>query len=250
MYKLLICDDERTIREGIARSVDWKTLNIDLTGTAKDGAEGWQWIQQNAPQFVITDIRMPKMDGIELLKTIIAHYPLTKVLLLSGYNDFSYAQQGLRYRAFDYLLKPTNPDAIRDSLENAIAVYESEVNPDRENGSAPESELEELHGQCWSVIRFMEENYRDDLSLEKTAAQFYLSPGHLNRVLKKETGYTFLSYLTKVRIERAKQLLATRRYNVYEVGEMTGYHDSKYFSQLFRKFEGMTPSGYMQMFKK
>jgi two-component system response regulator YesN len=98
-------------------------------------------------------------------------------------------------------------------------------------------------------VRYIDSHYQEEMTLDKTAAKFYLSPGHLNRVLKKATGHTFLSYLTKVRIERSKQLLATRKYNVYEVGDMTGYRDSKYFSQLFRKFEGMTPSEYMQMFK-
>jgi two-component system response regulator YesN len=247
MYKLLICDDERTIREGIHRSIDWETMHVDRVGIAKDGEEGWDWAKKNSPQFVITDIRMPKMDGIELLKNITSQFPHTKVMLLSGYSDFAYAQQGLRYHAFDYLLKPTNPQTIKDTLQTAIMCYEMEMSNNRE--VPPKDEDMPPANQAELAVLYIEEHFREDLTLEYAAAQLFLSAGHLNRILKKMTNHTFLSYLTKVRIEHAKQMLATRRYTVYEVCAMTGYQDSKYFSQLFRKFEGMTPSEYMQSFK-
>jgi two-component system response regulator YesN len=249
MYKLLICDDERTIREGIQQSIDWKTLHVDLVGTAKDGEEGWAWVKKHAPELVIADIRMPKMDGIELLKNITVEFPHTKVLLLSGYSDFKYAQQGLRFHAFDYLLKPTNPEAIKDSLESAILTYETEWGIEREKEIAAEDRYVPLANHSEAVTHYIDEHYREEITLESAAAHLYVSAGHLNRILKKTTNHTFLSYLTKVRIEHAKQLLATKRYTVYEVCAMAGYRDSKYFSQLFRKLVGMTPSEYMQLFK-
>jgi two-component system response regulator YesN len=250
MYKLLICDDERTIREGIHHSIDWETLHVDLVATAKDGEEGWAWAKKNAPQLVITDIRMPKMDGIELLKNITVEFPHTKVLLLSGYSDFKYAQLGLRFHAFDYLLKPTNPEMIKDALVSAIITYETELGIGRDKDFALEDGNMPSAKQSALVSQYIDEHYHEEITLESAAAHLYLSAGHLNRILKKTTTHTFLSYLTKVRMEHAKQLLATRQYNVYEVCAMTGYRDSKYFSQLFRKLEGMTPSEYMQLFKK
>lgn len=249
MYKLLICDDERTIREGIHRSIEWEKLHVNLVATAKDGEEGWAWAKKHAPELVITDIRMPRMDGIELLKNITAEFPHTKVLLLSGYSDFKYAQLGLRFHAFDYLLKPTNPETIKDSLESAIITYETEMGVGREKEIASEDGSMPVVNQSAMLTQYIDEHYREEITLESAAAKLYLSAGHLNRILKKTTNHTFLSYLTKVRIEHAKQLLAARQNTVYEVCAMTGYRDTKYFSQLFRKFAGMTPSEYMQLFK-
>jgi two-component system response regulator YesN len=248
-YKLLICDDEWTIREGIYHSIAWDKMNIGVVGTARDGEEGWLWVKNHCPQFVITDIRMPKMDGIQLLKRIMTEFSRTKVILLSGYSDFTYAQLGLRYRAFDYLLKPTNPGSIMDMIDSAKQSYLSDFN----QGTKPinmctnvEDTDEALPSHFNRITRYIEEHFNEEITLDSAAGDLYLSAGHFNRILKKETKLTFLSYLTKVRVEHSKKLLATQKYSVYEVSNMTGYKDTKYFSQLFRKCVGMTPSEYMQ----
>ncbi|WP_164472727.1 response regulator transcription factor [Cohnella candidum] len=242
-YKLLICDDERMIREGILHAVDWPSIGIGTVATAKDGEEGWSWAREHRPELVITDIRMPKLDGLELLNRIMLAFPYTKVILLTGHGEFEYAQQAIRGRAFDYVLKPTNPEALITVC--TFALEELSANAKR-TVLATEEEKDESERLIQQIVRYVQEHFKEQITLETAAKQVHLSTVHLNRVLKKEMGTTFLEYLTHVRIEEAKRLLLSTRLTVHEISFDVGYRDPKYFSQLFRKMTGSKPSEYAE----
>lgn len=110
--KMLIADDERIIREGILHIVDWSEYGIEIVGAARDGEEARAMYEAHRPEIVMTDIRMPKLDGLELTQHIRCLDDDAKVIILSGYDEFAYAQQAVRYGAADYLLKPVMPDAL------------------------------------------------------------------------------------------------------------------------------------------
>lgn len=114
--KLLVVDDEYAIRENLKRNIDWKGNKIELAGCAEDGVEAVEWIEKSQPDVVLTDIRMPGMDGIQLSKWIKEHYPLIKVIFLSAYSDFDYAKSALKYEVADYLLKPVNSVQLLEIL--------------------------------------------------------------------------------------------------------------------------------------
>jgi len=109
---MLIADDEQIIREGILHIVDWSAYDIEIVGAARDGEQARAMYEAHRPEIVMTDIRMPKLDGLELMQHIRCVDEEAKVIVLSGYDEFAYAQQAVRYGAADYLLKPAMPDVL------------------------------------------------------------------------------------------------------------------------------------------
>lgn len=110
MYRLLIVDDEEDIRRGIARGIPWSQLGFEVAGQAGNGEEAVGLLESARPDVVLSDIRMPKMDGIELMQYLSANYPEIKIIILSGYNDVEYLNMAIKNRVTEYLLKPTDID--------------------------------------------------------------------------------------------------------------------------------------------
>lgn len=119
--KILIADDERHIRNGLKMSMDWERLKIDGIFTAENGEEALALCRREKPEIILTDIRMPGMDGLELAKKATELYGAKKVLIMSGYSEFAYAQSAVRIGAVDYLLKPIKLNELEKILENTVA---------------------------------------------------------------------------------------------------------------------------------
>ena len=126
MYKLLVVDDEAWVRERIITTIDWKEMNVEIVGEASDGEEALESAIRLAPQIVITDIRMPGIDGLEFIKRLKEAKLKTKAIIISGYNDFDYARKALKLGAFDYILKPVEDDNLISVVKNCIAEIDSE----------------------------------------------------------------------------------------------------------------------------
>ena len=118
MFKVLLVDDERIIREGIARLIDWKQLDLCLIGTAVNGREAADMIERDKPDIVITDVKMPVLDGIDLIAMENARHPEIAFIVLSGYGEFELASAAMRYGVKHYLLKPCNETGIIDALRD------------------------------------------------------------------------------------------------------------------------------------
>lgn len=119
IFHLMIVDDEPTIRKGLSNFIQWDTLDCVVDSTACDGAEAIELIRKNPPDIVISDIRMPSVDGISLSRFIYEEYPAIKVILLTGFADFQYAQSAIRYGVSDFLLKPTSRDKLMEAVKKA-----------------------------------------------------------------------------------------------------------------------------------
>lgn len=122
IFHLMIVDDEPTIRKGLSSFIKWEALDSVVDCTASDGVEAMRLIREKQPDIVITDIRMPQADGIEVAKFISEEYPQIKVILLTGYADFQYAQSAIRYGVSDFLLKPTSKDKLTEAVKKAQSV--------------------------------------------------------------------------------------------------------------------------------
>jgi len=118
--KLLIVDDETEIREGLKNTIDWSQIGITEVITAKNGIEAIKVFEKSLPNIVLTDIRMPGMDGLELSDYILNMYPKTKIILLSGYADFSFAKQAISLGVEEYFIKPVNIDELLQKVENIV----------------------------------------------------------------------------------------------------------------------------------
>ncbi|GGF84958.1 hypothetical protein GCM10010912_32770 [Paenibacillus albidus] len=124
MYKLLLVDDERLILEGISQVVDWGKAGTELVGTARNGIEALDKIAALNPDIVITDISMPGLDGLELVKRCSVSYPQLKFVMLTGYKDFDYACTAMLHGVKHYLLKPCNENQIHDALAELVQELE------------------------------------------------------------------------------------------------------------------------------
>ena len=118
--KILIADDERHIRNGLGSNIDWKFLGIDTVFTAEDGVAAERICSEHRPEIIISDIRMPGIDGLELAERAIEGYGARKVILLSGYSEFEYAKKAISIGVVEYLLKPVNLDKLTDLLAKSI----------------------------------------------------------------------------------------------------------------------------------
>ncbi len=118
MYKVLIVDDEYLIREGLAKEVPWHEMGFEISGTAANSREAIACIEKIVPHVVLTDVKMPVMDGIELCKVLKYRYPHIKTVILSGYGEFEYAQKAIEYNVHSYILKPLNVDDLLELFQN------------------------------------------------------------------------------------------------------------------------------------
>lgn len=131
IIRIVIADDESSIRNGLNTAVPWESLNLSVCGIAKDGMEAWDLIKAYQPAIAVTDIRMPRLSGLELIKKCHDENIPTKFIILSGYDDFTYAQTAIRYGARAYILKPLKIDELTTELED----LRDEILEQRANGS-------------------------------------------------------------------------------------------------------------------
>ncbi|MDR6882417.1 response regulator [Bacillus sp. 3255] len=125
---MCVIDDIPSVLEGVATQIDWKSHGINVCGTAMNGEEGIRLIEQYRPNIIVTDIRMPKMDGLELSRKAKELFPETKIILLTGYTDFEYAQEAVRLGAFDFITKPFSLNQIEQVVLKAKQAVEETLN--------------------------------------------------------------------------------------------------------------------------
>lgn len=246
MLKVLVVEDEEMIRKGIVLAVDWAALDCVVVGEASNGEEALAAVERYAPSLIITDLKMPKMDGIEMLRQLRERGNRAYVIILTAYDSFSYAQSALRLGAVDFLLKPFHDG----ELEQAVQMLRRRMELPQEEAGAPVPPIPGLKKGDKSkyVLQAMDyigQHYNDpNITVGEIAQHLGLSEGHLSHTFKKETDYTLLNYLTRYRIHKAMELLRDCRLKVYEVAEQVGYKDITYFSSTFKKLVGVSPSEY------
>lgn len=125
-YSILFIDDEEVIRESFLRLVDWEKHQFDVAGVYKNGEMAWEYLRENSVDIIVTDINMPFMNGIDILENIRRESPKTRVLLLTGYEYFEYAQKAVELKAFDFLLKPVTTERLLSAVESAAFDIEKE----------------------------------------------------------------------------------------------------------------------------
>ncbi|MBP3521918.1 MAG: response regulator [Oscillospiraceae bacterium] len=243
MMKVVVVEDETLVRRGIVLTVDWAGVDCAVVGEAADGMEGLEVIRESQPDLIVTDIKMPRLDGIEMVRQLRAEGNRAHVIILTAYSDFSYAQAALKLGAVDFLLKPFQDG----ELEEAVTRLKSRVGP-----TGPQTPGLEVPEECKSkyvmaALRYIAGHYNDpDISVSSVARDLGISEGHLSHVFKKETSRTLGSYLTDYRIHMAMELLRDCRSKVYEVAEQVGYRDITYFSSTFKRVVGLSPSEYQK----
>ncbi|THE11405.1 response regulator [Bacillus timonensis] len=240
--KAIIIDDEKHVRDGLLLLADWKRFGINTIFEAKDGEEAVNLINEHQPAIIFTDMRMPKRDGISLLKWIHASGIFSKTIVVSGYDDFEYMRNAIFYKSFDYLLKPIEPDVLNETLEKAIVEWKEEAL--HQKTLVPNQNHQSGKTGIHLIEEFVRHNYQNEINLQDIADRFFFSREYISRKFKQEFDDTITDYVMKIRMEKAKELLENPHLKIYEVANLVGYQNEKYFSKLFKKLIGVSPNEY------
>jgi len=242
-YNVLLVEDEHFLRQSIVRTIDSLDDAFKVTAQASNGNEALECLEKDDIQIVITDIQMPVMNGLQLAERINRQYPDTITIILTGYADFEYAQEALRQHAFEYLLKPVDPEVLHKVLSKAgLKLGQVNINSDvSEFGNYDARE------QVDYIVNYIQEHYMDAVDIGELADQMGFTSAYLSKIFKRFTGTTPIKMLTNIRIHNAKKLLKNTKYSIQEIGKEVGYPDQFHFSKTFRKVVGMNPSAFREI---
>ena len=242
MYRVFLVDDEAIIVEGLKKVVDWEKYGCEVCGTAIDGKTGLAEIRRLRPNILFTDICMPEMDGLSMVAALKSEMPDLQIAILTGYHDFTYAQQAVRLGVTRLLTKPSRMEDIQEAIS---AMLENLRNV--ETSSTPEEGDQDLGSGSFVVsqaLGYMDAHYAEKLTLQDVAEHCYVSQWHLSKLLNKHTGKSFYELLNAVRIREAKRFLREPKLRVSDVSEMVGYTDPGHFCRTFKKLEGVSANEY------
>ena len=246
MLNLVIVEDEEIIRRGLVCTIDWLKMGAKVVGEAANGKEALEVIAATKPDVVLTDIKMPVMDGIAMTEALKAADNPAKIIYLTSYADFSYAQRALQLDVTDYLLKPVNETDLTNVLAKIDGHREVKKSEELSWDEGLRAAYHTGNPYVQKTLKRIEEGFQERLSGEAIADELGVSFSYLSRKLKEETGLTFGGLLTQYRLQQAIEMLQAGTWRVYEVAEQTGFGDYKNFTQAFKKYLHTTPKAFMQ----
>lgn len=235
---LLIADDEDMIRCGMAKYIKLHTDRFHKIYEAENGQQAIDILLKYHPDIMILDIQMPLRNGLDVMKEAkkAGLHPIT--IILSGYDEFVYAQEALKFGAKEYFLKPMRAADILRSLHTLADTYieqeKAEIPPGKEGRNPFVKE----------AVEYIREHYAEDISLSKVAEKLGISDGYLSTLMEQNLNCGFNVFVNRVRIDRASCYLEQNYLKNYEIAYKVGFKDEKYFSKVFKKIKGMSPKEY------
>lgn len=224
MIRAVICDDEKASLNIIRHFIENEHLPVRIVGTAENGRDAWNLIQCEKPDLAFMDIQMPFMNGFEIIEKMKS----TKVIIITAYGSFEYAQKALRLGASDILAKPIDFAQLRQAIVRAIG------------WNFTGNELVD------TILAYLYGHYNEQIELGTLAALTYCSESHIAREFKKYTSYTIISYMHKIRIEKSVRLMEDENLSIKEAAEKVGYQNLNHFYQYFNKYMNETPAAYLK----
>ncbi len=244
MKNILIVDDEKYVRLGLRTLIERSGFCTGKIIECKNGMEALEQLELYAFDLILSDIKMPLMDGITLL-THITEKKLSDAFLvmISGYDDFNYAVSAMRQGACEYLLKPVEREAFQELLEKLDQELEQKALADVK----PISEIEPHQNKQQKIqiaITYIREHYSEDMNMAVVSNAVSMNYTFFSETFKEVTGKSFVDYVKDVRIHMAKKLLRTTGLPIAQVASQVGFKDDKHFSKTFKVETGVTPSEY------
>lgn len=255
---LLIVDDEILTIEGIMNGVDWDRLSFDKVLTSCTIDKARRFFQEYAIDILLCDIEMPEGTGLDLLEWIRDAGYKTECVFFTCHEEFTYAKKAIELQSFDYILKPIPYEELTQKLGQVAA----RVEKDRQSEQYQAYGKQWIREKCFSeektdekgtkaiieeVKNYIREHIGEELSANKIAGHVFISPDYLTRILKKEESCTLVEYITKERMFFASELLKTMDFPTSVVSLKAGYSDYCYFSKVFKKIYGISPSQYKKV---
>ncbi len=249
---VLIVDDQPDVVWGEQNSINWKNLGIQRILTAYSVGDAETLLLEESVDILLCDIEMPPRSGLELCSLIQEKKLSTRCIFLSAHAEFSYAQEAVRLGGFDYILQPAPYSDIESAVARAIMDIHEKSHADPPARPPKDSTEHPAHyaGSSNSVARaieYIQQNISRDLNRIEIAEAVFLNPEYLSRLFKLETGGTLSEYITWEKMELAKEMLKSTDIPIGLIAQKTGYTNFSYFSQVFKRYTGLSPLEYRRM---
>ncbi len=231
--KILLVDDEMVVIHGLKAMIHKAKIPFDIILEATSGNKAVQIAEEQKPEIILMDIKIPGIDGINAAKMIKKISPHSKIIFLTAYARFDYAQAALQSKASAYLIKPVNPEELKLTILECIEdIY-------------PYLNASQVNPVIRDAVTYILENINKPITLESLAERVQLSPSYFSTLFRKERGQTFSDFLISARMEKAKTLLRENALlTIFQISEQVGYDDSNYFSRIFKQKVGIPPNNY------
>lgn len=237
VLRIAIVDDEDKMKQGLRKWIEKADPEYQVIGVYSNGKEALKQLEQTAAEVVITDIKMPQMDGLELIRHLKKRNADIKFIIVSGLTEFEHARTAIRLGVVHYLVKPIVKTELVQVLHELAQQQPKQATCSMNRHSRTIGQVKQL----------IEQGYKQEIHLSQLAKKVYLTPSYLSKRFKTEMNKTITDYIIEVRMKKAKELLRERLdLKVYEVAELVGYPDPVYFNKLFKKEVGMTPREYRE----
>jgi len=241
LINLVICDDNKATADMIAQNINWESIGCRVSAVNYDGEQGLTSIIKYKPDLIITDINMPGLDGLEMIKLSQEKNPSVKFIFITAHDNFEYAHEAIKLHAFDYLLKPF----AQTELFYAVSRVVEEIVESRKQEtviSIYKNENTPFHVK--RIIKYLENHLSENISLETLSKEFKISSSHIGKSIKQFTGKSYSQLMIDLRLKKAKFLLSNPQYNINEISEMVGYKNYISFYKMFLREYKIPPTDY------
>lgn len=251
--RLLLVDDEIVSLNALKKRVDWIKHGFTEIVAVQDAALAKEVFSKNTVDLMLCDIEMPGESGLCLLSFVKEFYPATECIIVSCHADFGYIKEAMKYKASDYILKPIDYEELENQLlqfaqkrENSkqreqLGKFIERTQESKERGQEPGEDRIEI------VKTYIEKHIQEKIHIEDLAKLVHLNDQHLMRTFKRETGQSILEYISQQRIFIASKLLKETDYSIQLISDSVGCEHYSYFTKLFKRSTGLTPSEYKKL---
>ena len=244
MYKIIVVGDETLTLKLLSSMITKIADNCELCGTFESADEAIRYMNNNRVDIIFSDIAMPGINGLDFLEYVDSKFVNIRFIIISAYRGFDYVKSAFRNNAYEYILKPVNFTELKKVINDVTAELDKikdnqliEVDENVENYKNP---------IIADAIKYIQENYNNDFSLVDITNALNISQFYFVRLFKKETEQTFVTYLSKYRCMKAKQMMDNSSESIAKIGEQCGFNNYTSFYRTFKKIEGITPQQYKQ----
>lgn len=242
MFRVVLVDDEQIILNGLKRVFPWDAHQCEVVGTALDGVSGLALVRKEQPDILLTDIRMPNMDGLAMIAALKSEFPDMQISILTAFREFEYAQRAIQLGVSRYLLKPSKMEDLKEAFAYMVASLQE---------GQPEAQAEEAQTEAQAsdfvvnaALSYIRAHYAQHIRLSDVADSVYVSQWHLSKLINRHLNKSFFDILNELRVEEAKKLLMDPALKVHEVADQVGFADVAHFSKTFKRLVGRSPVDY------
>jgi len=245
MFSVYVVDDDTMILDDIVQNIPWIDNGFQVIGHSTFPLHAIEDIIKLKPDVVFSDLKMPGLNGIEMIKILIEKGFLCEYIMLSAYGTFDDSRDFFRINGFDYILKPLQEQEVQIVLER-LAKKLLQLKRTNETYEINEESRISSNPAFYGLIKWINKNYREKLSLNDLAVKFSLSSGYICNLFSKHYNTTFTRYITDLRMKEALRLMRETNKAYKEVSIDCGYSDYYYFCKVFKEYYSLSPTAYLK----